>query len=47
MARACSTNGEKRKAYRILVRKPESKTPLGRPRRSGVVNIKLDLRETG
>jgi hypothetical protein len=25
MGRACSTNGEKRKAYRILVGKPERK----------------------
>jgi hypothetical protein len=32
MGRACSTNGEKRSAYRILVGKPEGKSPLGRPR---------------
>jgi hypothetical protein len=31
MGRACSTNGEKRNAYRILVRKPEGKKPLRRP----------------
>jgi hypothetical protein len=30
--RACSSNGEKRNACRILVRKPEGKRPLGRPR---------------
>jgi hypothetical protein len=44
MGRACSTNGEKRNAYRILVGKPERKRPLGRPRRSWVDNIKMDLR---
>jgi hypothetical protein len=37
--------GEKRNAYRILVRKPEGKTPLGRPKRRWVENIKMDLRE--
>jgi hypothetical protein len=33
--------------YRILVGKLERKSPLGRPRRSLVDNIKIDLRETG
>jgi hypothetical protein len=37
---------EKRNAYRILVRKPEGRRPLGRPRRLWVDNIKTDLRET-
>jgi hypothetical protein len=45
MGRACSTNGEKRNIYRILVGKREGKSPLGRPRRMGVDNIKMDLRE--
>jgi hypothetical protein len=36
-----------RNAYRILVGKPEGKRPLGRPRRSWVNNIEIDLRETG
>jgi hypothetical protein len=43
--RACSTNGEKRNAYRILVGMPEGKRPRGRPRRMWVNNIKMDLRE--
>jgi hypothetical protein len=29
MGRTCSTNGETRDAYRILVGKPEEKRPLG------------------
>jgi hypothetical protein len=41
MGRACSTNGEKRNAYR----KPEGKGPLGRPRRRWVDTIKMDVRE--
>jgi hypothetical protein len=45
MGRACSTNGEKRNAYRILVGKPEEKRTLRRPRRRWVDNIKIDLGE--
>jgi hypothetical protein len=45
MGRACSTNGEKWNAYRILVVKPEGKGPLGRTRRRWVDNIKIDLRK--
>jgi hypothetical protein len=37
--------GETRNAYKILVGKPEGKRPLGRPRRRGVDNIKMDLGE--
>jgi hypothetical protein len=39
--------GEERNAYKILVRKPERKGPLGRPRHRRVDNIKMDLREIG
>jgi hypothetical protein len=39
--------GEKRNAYRLLVGKPEGKIPLGRPRRSWVDNIRMDLGEVG
>jgi hypothetical protein len=44
MDRACSTNGEKRNPYRILVEKPDGKRPLGRPRHRSVDNIKIDLK---
>jgi hypothetical protein len=47
MGRACSTNGEERNTYRILVGKPDGKRPLGRPRRRLVDNIKMDVREMG
>jgi hypothetical protein len=42
---SCSTNGEKRNAYRLLVGKPEKMGPLGRQRRRWVNNIKMDLGE--
>jgi hypothetical protein len=45
MGGACSTNREKRSAYRILVGKPEGKRPLGRRRRRWVDNNKIDVRE--
>jgi hypothetical protein len=43
MGGPCSTNGEKRNAYRLLV----GKRPLGRPRRRWVDNIRMDLGEVG
>jgi hypothetical protein len=43
----CSTNGEKRHAYRLLVGKPEGKRPLVRPRSSWVHNIRMDLGKEG
>jgi hypothetical protein len=33
--------------YRVLVRKPEGKRPLERPRRRWEDGIKMDLREIG
>jgi hypothetical protein len=39
--------GEKRNAYWLLVGKPERKSPLGRPRRRWVDNIRLNLVEVG
>jgi hypothetical protein len=38
---------EMRNSFKILVRKPERKTPLRRTRRRWEDNIRMDLRETG
>jgi hypothetical protein len=45
IGRACSTNREKRNAYRILMGKPDGKRPLGRLKHRWVDNIKMNLRE--
>jgi 7-keto-8-aminopelargonate synthetase-like enzyme len=45
MGTPCSTNREKRNAYRISVGKSEGKGLQRRPRRRKVNNIKIDLRE--
>jgi hypothetical protein len=37
--------GDRRGAYRVLVRRPEGRRPLGRPRRRWKDNIKLDLQD--
>jgi hypothetical protein len=37
--------GMERNSYRILVGKPEEKSPLGRPRHRWEDNIRMDLRE--
>jgi hypothetical protein len=37
--------GEKRNVYKLFVGKPDGKRPLGRPRRSWIDNIKMDLLE--
>jgi len=39
--------GDSRGAYWVLVRRPEGKRPLGRPRRRYEDNIKMDLHEVG
>jgi hypothetical protein len=39
--------GEERKVYKVLVRKPEGRRPLGRPRRRWEDGIRIDLREIG
>jgi hypothetical protein len=47
MGRACSTYGETRGEYKVLVGKPEGKRPLGGIRRRWEDNIKMDLQEGG
>jgi hypothetical protein len=47
MGGECSTHGESRGAYRVLVEKPEGRRPLGRPRRRWEDDIKTYLREVG
>ena len=37
--------GDRRSVFRVLVGKPEGKSPLGRPRRRWEDNIKMDLQE--
>ena len=37
--------GDRRGAYRVLVRRPEGRRPLGRSRRRWEDNIKLDLQD--
>jgi hypothetical protein len=39
--------GERRKAYRLLVGKPEGRSPLGRPRRRWLDNIRKDHVKVG
>jgi hypothetical protein len=47
MGGACSTVGETKSAYRILVEKPERTRPLRRPRHKWENNIKVRLQEVG
>jgi len=39
--------GERRGVYRVLVGKPDGKTPLGSPRRRWEDNIKMDIQDVG
>jgi hypothetical protein len=45
MDRECTTHGEKRNTYRVLVGKPEGKRPLGRHRHKLEDNTKIYFRE--
>jgi hypothetical protein len=47
MGGTCSTNGEERGVYRVLLGKPEEKTPPGRLTRRWEHNIRMDLQEVG
>jgi hypothetical protein len=46
-ARHVACTEEDTGVHRVLVRKPEGKRPLGRPRRRWEDNIKIDLQEVG
>ena len=39
--------GERKSVYRVLVGKPEGKSPFGRSRRRWEDNIKMDLQKVG
>jgi len=45
MGGACSTCGDWRFVYWVLVLRPERKRPLGKPRCRWEDNIKMDLQE--
>jgi len=47
MGGTCSTCGERRGVYGVLVGEPEGKRPLGRPRSRWENNIEMDLYEVG
>jgi len=47
MSGACSTYGERKGVYRVLVGKPEGKGPLGKPTCRWENNINMDLSEVG
>jgi hypothetical protein len=47
MGGSCSSDGEGRGVYRVLVGKAEGKRPLGIIRRRWEDNIKMDLKEVG
>jgi hypothetical protein len=44
---ACGTHEREEKMYKILVGKPEGKSPLDRPRCRWEGGVKMDLREIG
>jgi hypothetical protein len=42
-----SLTGDRKGVYRVLVRRPDGKRPLGRQRRRCEDDIKMDLQEAG
>jgi hypothetical protein len=44
MGEACGVHGDKRGTYNVMVRKPEGKRTLGRPRLKWEYNIKMGLK---
>jgi hypothetical protein len=44
MGRSCSTHGDEENSCRILVRKPDGKRPLVRPRRRRVIILNWILK---
>jgi hypothetical protein len=47
MSGVCSKYGKRRGVYRVFVGKSEGKRPLGRPRRRGKDNIKMNIQDFG
>jgi hypothetical protein len=47
MSGSCSTYGDRRGVYKVLVGNPEGRRPLGRDRLRWEDNIKMDLQEVG
>jgi hypothetical protein len=47
MGGTCGTHGGGRCVYKVLVRRPEGKRPLRRPRRRWEDNIKIHLTDIG
>jgi hypothetical protein len=45
MGGACKSDGVRKDVYRVLVRKPDGKRPLGRPGPKWEDNIKADFQE--
>jgi hypothetical protein len=47
MDRGCGTNGKRKGAYRVLVRKPEGETSFDRPRPRWEYITKIGIQEVG
>jgi hypothetical protein len=47
MGIACGSMGDKRRVYRVLVARPEGKSPLRRHRNRWEDNIKMDSQDVG